>query len=92
MKIVGNEFRTKVWNEIKKIPRGKTVSYKYITKKIGKPFTCKAVANACAENPLPIIISYYRVIKQNGETGRNFKKKIQLKKKTFKTRIYLTGS
>ena len=82
MKIIGNEFQTKVWNEIKKIPRGKTVSYKYITKKIGKPFTCKAVANACAEKPLPIIISYYRV----------FKKKIQLKKKTFKTRIYLTGS
>ena len=87
MKIVGNEFQTKVWNEIKKIPRGKTVSYKYIAKKIGKPLYCKAVANACTENPLPIIISYYRVIKQNGETGKYLKKKIQLKKKLLKQEL-----
>ena len=87
MKIVGNEFQTKVWNEIKKIPRGKTVSYKYIAKKIGKPLSCKAVANACTENPLPIIISYYRVIKQNGETGKYLKKKIQLKKKLLKQEL-----
>ena len=50
----------------------KTLSYKYIAKKIGKPLTCKAVANACAENPLPIIISCYKVIKQNRETERYF--------------------
>ena len=57
----------------------KTVSYKYVEKKIGKPLTCKAVANARAENPLPIIISCYKVIKQNRETDRYFKKKKLLK-------------
>tara|TARA_B000000609_G_scaffold143453_1_gene123518 strand:+ start:672 stop:827 length:156 start_codon:yes stop_codon:yes gene_type:complete len=50
----------------------KTLSFKYIAKKIGKPLTCKAVANARAENPLPMIISCYKVIKQNRETDRYF--------------------
>mgnify|MGYP001157386002 FL=1 len=50
----------------------KTLSFKYIAKKIGKPLTCKAVANARAENPLPIIIPCYRVIKQNKETDKYF--------------------
>lgn len=50
----------------------KTLSYKYIAKKIRKPLTCKVVANARAENPLPIIIPCYRVIKQNKETDRYF--------------------
>ena len=53
----------------------KTLSYKYIAKKIRKPLTCKVVANARAENPLPIIISCYKVIKQNRETDRYFFKK-----------------
>ena len=52
----------------------KTLSYKYIAKKIRKPLTCKVVANARAENPLPIIISCYKVIKQNTETEDIFKK------------------
>ena len=66
----------------------KTLSYKYIAKKIGKPPTCKAVANARAENPLPIIIPCYRVIKQNRDTYKYFfKKKIQLKKKLLKQEL-----
>lgn len=66
----------------------KTLSYKYIAKKIGKPLTCKAVANARAENPLPIIIPCYRVIKQNRETNKYFlKKKNQLKKKLLKQEL-----
>ena len=66
----------------------KTVSYKYVEKKIGKPLTCKAVANAGAENPLPIIIPCYRVIKQNRETNRYLlKKKNQLKKKLLKQEL-----
>ena len=81
MKIIGTKFQLKVWNEIKKIPKGKTVSYKYIAQKIGKPLAFRAVANACAKNPLPITIPCHRVIKQNGKLGGYFKKKNSIKKK-----------
>ena len=75
MNIIGTKFQLKVWDEIKKIPKGKTVSYKYIAQKIGKPLAFRAVANACAKNPLPITIPCHRVIKQNGKLGGYFKKK-----------------
>ncbi len=81
MKIVGTKFQIRVWNEIKKIPKGETVSYRYIAKKIGNPFAYRAVANACSKNPHPIIIPCHRVIKQNGETGGYFKKKDSIEKK-----------
>ena len=42
MKIIGTKFQLKVWDEIKKIPKGKTVSYKYIAQKIGKPLAFRA--------------------------------------------------
>ena len=81
MKIIGTKFQLKVWDEIKKIPKGKTVSYKYIAQKIGKPLAFRAVANACAKNPLPITIPCHRVIKQNGKLGGYFNKKNSIKKK-----------
>ena len=81
MKIVGTKFKVRVWNEIKKIPKGETVSYRYITKKIGKPLAYRAVANVCSKNPHPIIIPCHRVIKQNGETEGYFKQKDSIEKK-----------
>ena len=83
MKIIGTKFEIKVWNEIKKIPKGEKVSYRYIAKKIGKPFAYRAVVNACSKNPHPIIIPCYRVIKQNRETDRYFNKKNSIKKKNL---------
>ena len=44
---MATEFQKRVWEEIDKIPYGKTVTYKEIAKKIGKPNASRAVANAC---------------------------------------------
>ena len=52
---MATDFQKKVWKEIDKIPYGKTVTYKEIVKKIGKPNASRAVANACGKNPTPII-------------------------------------
>ena len=68
-KLNGTEFQIKVWNEIAKIPKGKTKSYKEIAKAIGRPKSYRAVANACGKNPFPIEIPCHRVIKSNGELG-----------------------
>ena len=55
--------------EVKKIPYGSTRSYKDIANKIKSPKGYRAVANANARNPIPIIIPCHRVIKSNGEFG-----------------------
>ena len=68
-KLKGTEFQIKVWNEIAKIPKGETKSYKEIAIAIKRPKSYRAVANACGKNPYPIEIPCHRVIKSNGEFG-----------------------
>ena len=64
-----SHFQKLVWQEIEKIPYGKTTSYKDIAIQIGRPKSFRAVANACGKNPLPIIRPCHRVICSNGEIG-----------------------
>ena len=64
-----SSFYNNVLNEVYKIPYGKTVSYKYIANKIDNSMAYRAVANANAANPIPIIIPCHRVILNNGTFG-----------------------
>ena len=64
-----SSFNKEVLNEVYKIPYGKTASYKYIAKKVDRPKAYRAVANANAANPIPIIIPCHRVILNNGSSG-----------------------
>ena len=66
---MATDFQKKVWAEIDKIPYGSTMTYKQIAKKIGKPNAVRAVANACGQNPTPIIRPCHRVICSNGDLG-----------------------
>ncbi len=74
LKLRGTEFQIKVWNEIKKISRGKTKTYKNIAIILGKPSSARAVANACRKNPYPITIPCHRVIRSDGSLGGYFGK------------------
>ncbi|RLF64544.1 MAG: cysteine methyltransferase [Thermoplasmata archaeon] len=65
----GTSFQKKVWNALKKIPYGKTCSYEWVAKEIGKPRASRAVGNAVGANPLPIVIPCHRVIRKNGKLG-----------------------
>ena len=69
MKTSGTNFQKKVWKEIKKIPKGRTTSYKQIAIAIGHPKAARAVANACGKNPNPIITPCHRVIASDGTIG-----------------------
>ena len=62
-------FYQNVLFEVKKIPYGETCSYKTIAKNIFNPKSYRAVGNANAINPLPIIIPCHRVIKSSGDIG-----------------------
>lgn len=67
--IEGTEFQKKVWSAIRKIPYGSTVTYSELASCIGSPNSVRAVANACATNPVPLIVPCHRVIRKNGELG-----------------------
>jgi len=59
------EFQKKVFNEVSKIPEGRTTSYKKIAEKLNT--SPRAVAKALSNNPFPIQIPCHRVIRSNGK-------------------------
>ncbi len=65
----GTPFQTKVWQELGRIPYGKTRSYQEVAKAIGHPKAFRAVGNANGRNPIPIILPCHRVIESNGGLG-----------------------
>ncbi|MCS7250441.1 MAG: MGMT family protein [candidate division WOR-3 bacterium] len=79
-----SEFAKKVLEIVKKIPKGKVVSYKEIAIKLGNKNLARAVGQVLKRNPYPIIIPCHRVIKSDGKIGGyslGIKKKKELLKK-----------
>jgi methylated-DNA-[protein]-cysteine S-methyltransferase len=64
----GTSFQKKVWSALKRIPYGRTRSYKDIAKSIGHPKAFRAVGNANGSNSIPVI-PCHRVIESNGGLG-----------------------
>jgi AraC family transcriptional regulator of adaptative response/methylated-DNA-[protein]-cysteine methyltransferase len=62
-------FQRRVWECLQKIPRGETRSYSAVAKKIGMPKAARAVARACATNPVAVVIPCHRVVREDGESG-----------------------
>ena len=62
----GTNFQQKVWQELSKIPFGKTISYLDLAKKLGHPKVIRAAASANSKNPLWIVVPCHRVIGTNG--------------------------
>lgn len=63
----GTVFQRRVWDELRKIPVGKTISYAELAAKIGKPKATRAVASACAANKLAVVVPCHRVITASGK-------------------------
>ncbi|HYT64513.1 MAG TPA: methylated-DNA--[protein]-cysteine S-methyltransferase, partial [Gemmatimonadales bacterium] len=62
-------FQRRVWQELQKIPFGKTRSYAEVARRIGQPNAMRAVARACATNPAALIIPCHRVVREDGDLG-----------------------
>ena len=62
----GTDFQQKVWQELLKIPFGKTCSYLELSKKLGDVKAIRAVASANGKNPLWIVVPCHRVIGSDG--------------------------
>ena len=59
-------FQRRVWKELQRIPRGRTRTYSHVARSLGKPKAVRAVARACATNPVSIVVPCHRVIRQDG--------------------------
>lgn len=64
--IRGTAFQQRVWQALREIPVGETVSYIDIAKHIGSPKAVRAVARACATNALAVAIPCHRVVRNDG--------------------------
>ena len=58
----GTPFQKAVWQELRNIPAGRTISYGELAKRIGRPTASRAVGAANGRNPIPIVIPCHRVI------------------------------
>ena len=67
--IQATAFQRKVWTHLQSIPFGETESYGQVAKAIRQPSAFRAVARACATNPVAVAIPCHRVVRENGEMG-----------------------
>jgi AraC family transcriptional regulator of adaptative response/methylated-DNA-[protein]-cysteine methyltransferase len=67
--IQATAFQRRVWEELQAIPRGETKSYSKVAAGIGHPKAARAVARACAANPVAIAIPCHRVVREDGGMG-----------------------
>jgi methylated-DNA-[protein]-cysteine S-methyltransferase len=65
----GTPFQLRVWQELRRIPWGQTISYGELARRVGNPKASRAVGQANAVNPIPLIIPCHRVIAANGGLG-----------------------
>lgn len=59
-------FQRRVWEELRKIPYGATRTYSQVARAIGQPAAVRAVARACAMNPVSIVVPCHRVVREDG--------------------------
>jgi AraC family transcriptional regulator of adaptative response/methylated-DNA-[protein]-cysteine methyltransferase len=59
-------FQRRVWEELQRIPRGTTKTYSQIARAVGKPRAVRAVARACATNPVSVVVPCHRVVRADG--------------------------
>jgi AraC family transcriptional regulator of adaptative response/methylated-DNA-[protein]-cysteine methyltransferase len=62
-------FQRQVWQALQCIPYGETRTYSQVAALIGKPSAVRAVAHACATNPVALVVPCHRVLRKSGELG-----------------------
>lgn len=65
--IRATSFQRRVWEVLRQIPYGETRTYDEVAQMIGQPKATRAVARACATNPVALLIPCHRVVRKNGD-------------------------
>ena len=69
LKLRGTEFQRGVWEALRRIPFGETRSYGDLARELGRPGAARAVGQANARNPVPIVVPCHRVVAADGGLG-----------------------
>ena len=69
LSLPGTPFRQKVWQALREIPYGETISYAELARRVGHPYACRAVGTANGHNPIAVIVPCHRVIAADGTLG-----------------------
>ena len=86
--IRGTVFQRRVWDELRRIPRGETRTYQQIARAIGAPAAVRAVGSACGANPVALAVPCHRAVRTDGGLGgyawglKRKKKLLSLEKKS----------
>jgi AraC family transcriptional regulator of adaptative response/methylated-DNA-[protein]-cysteine methyltransferase len=67
--IRGTVFQRRVWEELRRIPRGETRTYREIARAIGAPAAVRAVGSACGANPVALVVPCHRAVRTDGGLG-----------------------
>lgn len=67
--IEATAFQWRVWQQLRAIPFGSTATYSDIAEALGRPSATRAVARACATNPVSVVIPCHRVVRRDGDPG-----------------------
>jgi AraC family transcriptional regulator of adaptative response/methylated-DNA-[protein]-cysteine methyltransferase len=65
----GTAFQLRVWQELQRIPRGETRSYREVAEAVGAPGGARAVGAACGRNPVSVVVPCHRVLTASGGLG-----------------------
>ena len=63
----GSAFQRRVWDALREIPPGATETYTDIAQRLGMPNAARAVARACATNPIAVLVPCHRVVRRDGD-------------------------
>lgn len=63
---LGTPFRRRVWEELRDVPRGQVVTYAELARRAGRPRAARAVGQAMARNPCPVVVPCHRVVGSDG--------------------------
>ena len=67
--VAGSRFQRRVWEALRKLPRGSTLGYAELADELGEPGAARAVARACATNPVPLAVPCHRIVPKAGGVG-----------------------
>jgi AraC family transcriptional regulator of adaptative response/methylated-DNA-[protein]-cysteine methyltransferase len=65
----GTPFQQRVWTALRKVRRGQTATYTELAQKAGTPRAVRAVASACARNPVSVFVPCHRIVRRDGGLG-----------------------
>ncbi|MCL4350529.1 MAG: methylated-DNA--[protein]-cysteine S-methyltransferase, partial [Candidatus Thermoplasmatota archaeon] len=65
----GTDFQKRVWSALRTIPYGEVRTYQQVADMIDMPKAYRAVANACASNPVPLVVPCHRVVRKDDGLG-----------------------